>query len=332
MLDPQVAQSMEDFVSWPIFISSGVAGLVLTTFLLLGAAGNVRRRLSAGIDFVWTMASLASIVAAMLTFSDLVWQGYQRQFDAAFQRSFEQLSHVEGSALVAANCPGGKALPDADLELGTALTMADSACLAASRIAYLRKQIDARSADLGRLCPVADRSFVTRDYSTSKAGGLARSCSSTDLFRPCMQARCDHEHAVANVLFDVVPMGEKLRADAALAQYRHALAEINKISMHEIEKAKHPFDSGPFYACLPLWFMLGGARLARGVADFLDPNSDGKGLRKSCRRTCREWMTWGKFMFRKRRRELWDKYARARLAFNRMGQRKVQKEEASAGN
>lgn len=99
---------------------------------------------------------------------------------------------------------------------------------------------------------------------------------------------------MANILFDIVPFGDKLHADATLTHYRKTATDAVKVPLHEIHSSWHPFAPTPFFSFLPVWAMIFGARLARAAAEFLDPVGAGKGVWRSMQSTWADIRRWRK--------------------------------------
>lgn len=65
-MTPEIAQSLEDFVSWRNSIACAVIAFDIAIYFLAGLNGNTRRRLSALIDFFWTTTSATGIAAGLV--------------------------------------------------------------------------------------------------------------------------------------------------------------------------------------------------------------------------------------------------------------------------
>lgn len=289
---PSALQSMSWFASWWFCSLAALFGFGVALRGLLHTSSAARRRLSAGIDLLWTSTSAASIAVALLAFGQLLWKDHSQQWDEALRSSWDQLASLDGARLVAANCPGGIAVADAQLDLDHDVKAADSPCLAASRIAHRRTRVDEHTKDIVQHCPRTDVRYVSRNFSTSVALSPGASCIATDSATPCMSARCMQEKEVLGIGRDLIPPGRKLHADASLTAYRTTRERMDQTPMHEIYKSTHLFEPTPYFALLPIWALVFGARLARPVAELLDPESEGKGLRQALRSSWNDIRNW----------------------------------------
>lgn len=287
-MTPEIAQSLEDFVSWKNCIACAGIAFGIAVYFLVNLGGNARRRLSALIDFFWTATSAAGIAAALLVFGDLVWKAHERLYYSTLHAGFDQLAQLDSAQLIALNCPGGKPVPDAQLDMQAGIKATDTPCLTASRIARWRQQLDEHSAEILKACAKGDLHYKTRNFTGFSSPGIVASCSPTGAVTPCLQARCHQEQDVAAISLDLYAMGNRFLGDTAVDGYRKAIADAGKVPLQKVHAETHPFDSAPFVAFIPLWAALFGMRLARAVSEFLDPAPRGEGVRKSFKRSVRE--------------------------------------------
>lgn len=301
-MTPEIAQSIEEFVSWKVCIFYMVVAFGGGIYFLLNLGGNSRRRTSALIDLLWTLTSAASISSALFVFGDLVWKAHESRYEAILHDGYDQLSQLNSAELVALNCPSAKPVPDAQLDLSASIKAKDNPCLAASRISHWRQQLDEHTTEILKVCAKGDVHYKTRNFMGASSSGMLSSCSPTGEVTPCLQARCRQEQDVAAIALYIHVMGDKIKGDTGVDGFRKAIADAEKVPLRDVYTETHPFDPAPFFAFVPLWAALFGIRLARAVAEFFDPGVQGKGVRKSLKRSKRE--------IRASTRRLWAKEKR----------------------
>ena len=115
-MDHGIATSLEPFVGWTVTALSALLGFAVGCAWLLSVPNPRRRRRSAVVDLLWTLTSAVAIIAALLTFEDLLWRDHQQRFETGLEAAWDQLAEVDGTRLVSLNCPPGKAVPPSQLD------------------------------------------------------------------------------------------------------------------------------------------------------------------------------------------------------------------------
>lgn len=269
-MNADVVDSIAPFVRWEICLSAFLIGLCVALFNLSRIKDKVRRRCSAGIDFLWTVFSGVSIVSALVVFGDFAWKGYVDSYDRKIRATWDQLAKIDGKMLASLNCPNGKPVAESQIGLAKGSVSADVPCVRASQIIYWQTQWADHTKDIQKFCPSSDISFVTRDYSHASDHLITASCTGISA---CDKARCDQEHDALEILMAThSKAGLLMKPDKTLSSYRVGLEEAYQLSMRELYIRTHPIENTTaFFVFIPLWALIFGMRLARVITEYIDP-------------------------------------------------------------
>ena len=304
---------MENFVTWKICIVVIFLAFVLSGYWLLKSGGIVRRRKSSLIDLIWTSTSAIAIFAALWNFSDIIRSEYQQQIDSRFLAGLDEIVKADGKMLISLNCRDGRPL-SVIINNHSPCSFSSRLMFWLKEIDINTKEIKkfCKAGDENFSSRNFETS-TSKLNTTGKF--WAASCYSLDSSTPCMQARCKQERNLINIHFDMLEMrknlyentfindkyinsknnyninnsvfeeifynsqffnmAENIGLEERMKKYYEITKEINELSVKKDYSSMFFLDRILFFVFLPIWSAIFGARLARPVAEMIDP--DGKG-------------------------------------------------------
>lgn len=274
-MNPEIADAILPYTRWWVNVLAALAGFCAALYFLYRQEPDMRRRLSAAIDLIWTCFSCISIIGALVVFGETAYKGYLDLNAKDYRIAWDKLAQVDGKKLVSLNCPNSKPIADKQLGLISGQAVIDSPCLRASQILYWRAQVDRQNAVIANVCQSRDdRLFETRDYTWTSDRSITASCSSANVEgNPCTKAVCSQERATSGILIAATASTSStpLTEDATLAAYRLKMKLIGDRPMRELYKDTHPIEyTFVFFIFIPLWAFAFGLRLARPFVEIFD--------------------------------------------------------------